>query len=386
MIVSKLENIINNIRNEQIIEYNNRPLIRLIYGRLFNLFFDFLNGKEHNKIYHISNFITNGLIKNLVLNFTYKTDGNKYKDIIENIEKYIKEILIQNEELEYKGVLLYQYENLEKDLVQIYIYLTKNNPNVQNILLCNKETNNEEITSFLYRAILCEYNSCFIVGGIELLELEQQKYILTLLNNLINKKHEKIKSRLIILYKYMNDDIYKDLDLLKYKNKLSTLQKNIENTKVDDSKIEIISSDKSGVGKTTQIILEIIRKNKIYIHFPFKDFFDRESIIEKLLKLTISNDCIIHLDIYDINQTELLNEFLFSLLITKIYGKNEDIFYIPKDIEIKVEIHNEYSDCIKKYPILGLFPSKKMSIKNLYPLIVPDKKDSKIQIVANHFH
>ena len=37
-----------------------------------------------------------------------------------------------------------------------------------------------------------------------------------------------------------------------------------------------------------------------------------------------------------------MTEFLFSMLITKLYGKNEDIFYLPKDIEIKIEIPNGF--------------------------------------------
>ena len=43
-----------------------------------------------------------------------------------------------------------------------------------------KNTTNEEITAFLYRAIKCKFNSCFIVGGIELLEFEQNSFIIKL--------------------------------------------------------------------------------------------------------------------------------------------------------------------------------------------------------------
>ena len=53
----------------------------------------------------------------------------------------------------YQGIYTYLFEELEKELFQIYKYLTGNNPIAQNILLCNKDTSKEEIISFLYRAI-----------------------------------------------------------------------------------------------------------------------------------------------------------------------------------------------------------------------------------------
>ena len=39
----------------------------------------------------------------------------------------------------------------------------------QTNLLCNEETSSEEITAFLYRAFLCQFNAVFMVGKIELL-------------------------------------------------------------------------------------------------------------------------------------------------------------------------------------------------------------------------
>ena len=37
-------------------------------------------------------------------------------------------------------------------------------------------------------------------------------------------------------------------------------------------------------------------------------------------------------------------EFLFSILVTKIYGQNDDIFYMPDNVEIMVEIPNGFID------------------------------------------
>ena len=77
-------------------------------------------------------------------------------------------------------------------------------------------------------------------------------------------------------------------------------------------------------------------------------------------------------------------DFLFSLLITRVFGKSEDIFYLSKNINIKIEIPNTFIDFFLKFPILTLFKVKEMKISNLPLLIVPENLDSNIQIVANY--
>jgi hypothetical protein len=84
------------------------------------------------------------------------------------------------------------------------------------------------------------------------------------------------------------------------------------------------------------------------------------------------------------DQISLMMDFLFSLLITRFYGQNEDIFYLFKNIQIKIEIPNSFIDFFEKFPILSLFNIKEMKISNLYPLIEPKELDSNIQIVANY--
>ena len=98
-------------------------------------------------------------------------------------------IISESNDLEYKGVYTYICDKLEKQLFQIYKQLTKNNPVAQAVLLCNKETSNEEITTFLYRAILCQFNSCFIVGGVEFLKFDTQNKFLEVLNNLYDDRY-----------------------------------------------------------------------------------------------------------------------------------------------------------------------------------------------------
>ena len=120
-----------------------------------------------------------------------------------------------------------------------------------------------------------------------------------------------MKSCLIFLYTNKSADIVKSLSLLKYKKILDDLPREIEDLKIDDSNVEIISSDKCGVGKSTQIKLEINRKRKKYIYFPFGGVFNREHVIERLKKLEIPSNSALHIDLYDTEQTELMTEYFF---------------------------------------------------------------------------
>ena len=91
-----------------------------------------------------------------------------------------------------------------------------------------------------------------------------------------------------------------------------------------------------------------------------------------------------HLDLNDTDKIDSMMEFLFSILITKFYGHNEDIYYLSSDISIIVEIPNTFIDFFEKFSILSLFKIKEMKISNLAPLIVPNELDSNVQVVSNY--
>ena len=399
----KLLKIIDKLQVSQINGYNNYPLIRFIYGRQFNLIINALKGIEREKISPFLMYLTNSLLRNEIIKFEYTSENDIYKDMINNCEKFLQDILTKNnlslkqiyenslinvkqKDFEYKGVYLNSCEKLEKDIFQLYKYLTKNTPTAQNILLCNRKTTLEELTAFLFRAILCEFNSCFIIGGVELLKAKKKSALIELLNKLYVKNYEKMKSCLIILYIDKTNDIFKSLELLKHKKilDLKNIKDEIKTLKIDkESKVEIYTSDQSGVGKSTQI--KIRSENKDYIYFPLGGVFNREDIIQRLKNLTITKNSVIHLDLYDTDETDLMMEFLFSILITKLYGQNEHIFYFPKEVEIKIEIPNGFIDFMGKFPILTLLPINKLYIKKLPPLIVPNDITSNVQVVANYF-
>ena len=399
-IVNELKRILNDLKKKQLNGYKSNPFIRYLYGRQFNLLNEKYDENKKNQIESLLKYITNDYYKNKVENFKTTKNGDLIQNNIDDWNNYLKKVMADNKlDLEkiyqptlinnenYKnnsGVFTYHCEKPEKNLFQIYKLLTGNNPIAQNILLCNKMTSNEEITVFLYRALLCKFNSCFIITGLESLETEKKATILEVLNNYFQIGNEKIKSFLIFLYMSKNTDIYKSLEMKRYRNILQVKPGNYENIKYEQKDIEIIKSDKSGIGKSTQIQLDIEKNNKKRIYFPFGGAFSQKEIISRLKKLDIADNCVLHLDLYDSDRTNLMMEVLFSLLITRFYGQNEDIFFLPKNIPIKVEIPNTFINFFEKFPILNLFDIKEIKIANLAPLIVPKSLSCNIEVVANY--
>jgi hypothetical protein len=268
---SKLKEILTELRKKIKSSYKYSPIIRFIYGRLFNLIYNSYTKKEkeNNKISSFLKFMSNNLIKEENINFTNQKTENIYDDLIKNSINYIEQILEKNKlnindimkqnlisqnkkDIEFKGIYIYKCEELEKELFQLYKYLTNQTPAAQAILLCNKETTTEELTAFLYRAILCDFNSCFIIAGVELLEFDKKSILLEILNDLnayFTDGELKQKSCLIIAYTNSASDIVKSLETLKYKKILDISKKHLENLKIENYKVEIIFSDKLGVGK-----------------------------------------------------------------------------------------------------------------------------------------
>ena len=66
-------------------------------------------------------------------------------------------------------------------------------PIAQNILICSNETSIEEIQSFFYRAILCEYNTLFIVEILESFNNFQHNKMYGFIDKLLSIKLENIK-------------------------------------------------------------------------------------------------------------------------------------------------------------------------------------------------
>ena len=417
-----LNNILCKINENQIYYYKNSELIRFIYGKQFNMFNNYLKNISTISLSPFLKYLTNDIIgpsNNLdEIEYQYKKDLNKYEYLclLENIKKFLNNFLneqgITLENIYQQNIIQEKYKNefiglytyllqddkigeiqkgVEEHILNWYYFLTDHPPMAQTLLLCNEETTSEEITAFIYRAILCQYHAVFMVGKIELLTPEKRQTLTGLINTLFIGHENEMKSCLAFVYSDKTSTIVEYLERIKGRKKLEHKDKNQNKEILYDQHVEIIYSDKSGVGKSTYIKQKAQEENKMYIHFPFGGKFNRNDVYNKLKKLDKGlrdkgeKKKIIHLDLYDSKQIDLMKEFFYSFLITKLYGHNGRLFYLSKDIEIKIEIPNGLFDFFLRYPILSMFKNKiKMTIGNLPPLMVSQDINSNIQIVCNY--
>ena len=395
-IINRLTEILYDLKKKQIFEYNNLSLIRYIYGPQLRLIYEKICNKKDNDISPILQFISNNSsIKENIIEYNI----NKEENIFFNIENYLKKeleknyininkineqnkILKRNEENEIYGIYLLQADNDKKYVIELYKYLTSKNPQEQYILYCNKETTNEELKAFLYRAIFCHLNSCFFITGIELLQFNQKNILLYIINDLYSKNKMEMKSSLFVIFKNYNEH------LINYIFKMKKIRSNfikLPHIDIFIDNVEIILSDKAGVGKSTYIKSQIQYSRRNYIYFPINGLFDRKDIfnrLKELNKLNGINNGTIHLDLYYSNEFNLINEFLYFILFTKVFRQGEDIFILPNDIPIFIEIQNGF--LIEKFPILNNCKKTMLNIEKLNPILISEKKNSNIQIVASY--
>ena len=433
------------IRNKLDSVYKQMTTIRFIYGKQIDSILNHIQGssKINSFLRYILNYTDSKEVKQGKKAFNRKTQDyieetniynndsfNFIHDYIislfnENglsIENHYKKISIKEKGL--KGIYTYcsKSDSLEEDILQIFLDKVGKIPIAQNILISSKETSYEEMQAFFHRAILCEYNTLFIVEINGSFSSYQQRCmnifidkILTFQNNEYNKKNPDnlvdkrdtssyMESCLVFIYNENNDHFLNELKLftpkeLKMPNAITPLISNNSNgsasaqsTKFSPLKEDlyrmthVVQSEVCGLGKSTQIKNKITSR-KQYIYFPLSGNITKDIIYNKLKKImddinskTKENyeDIAIHLDLFDSkdNTVSILNEFLFSFLITKFYSSNENVIYIPTNIEIYIEIPNSFKNFLRNYGILKSFKRDNdiITIENLPELNLSDDK------------
>ena len=264
-----------------------------------------------------------------------------------NFKKFHENMKIK-EDKKIKGIYIKKCEVISMEEYIIYLFYEKLNklPISQNILICDSETSFEEIQSFLYRAILCEYNTLFIIEiSVSFSCFQHQKmyhYIDKILSNKFEKSikennankninklnaSEYIDSCIYFLYKNLENENSFLYELEKYTIKNINVREqlflnndknssNLNDLDISDipyipndswtseaiitnypelENIKVFSSELCGLGKSFKIKKIIKEKGEIYYHFPLGGILSKNIIHEKLSLILkkIENDLII---------------------------------------------------------------------------------------------
>jgi len=428
---AKIKKYLLNVKNDYIKQleeaYKEQLNLRFLYGEQFMTVMKHL---VHGlNIDPILRYILNYTDNNKNIKEGYKTAIDDIKDFInlyknynknslESISKYITTLFINNNtsfEKHYgsmkilsnetnKGIYLHECKSNAKEEFIINLFMDKLEelPIAQNVLITSNETSDEEIQAFFYRAILCQYNTLFVVEINDSFSDKQLSFMNTEIDNLLSYKSK--------LYCEETNEIVDQKKTQDYMNSCITFVCDIENTSflkeikkfniqrftknynslnsLPDSqvfdaldkrliskfdKIMVVSSDICGLGKSGEINRMINESNKKYFHFPLGGILNKSLIFKKLDNILTKikrekydyKDVAIHLDLTESSERSIINEFLFSFLITKFYTNNEKIIYIPNDIYIYIEIPNCFDDYISKFCFLKIFKRKNITIEEM---------------------
>ena len=340
----------------------------------------------------------------------YKYNYKAYfQKSFESINNYIESLLNNNNitleehynrmKIKYnpdRGIYLYECKDISKEEFIIYLFLHKIQelPIAQNILFINQETSIDELNAFLIRAFLCQYQTLFVIIIYNSFSEYQQNIIYSYIEQQLLYKKEKfflekkeinnekdnynyISSYIAFIYDKENNKVSSFLkkikkfnfQIIKIKKEDIIIDKNSLDFQLEN--VKIITSDICGLGKSEKI-KKLIKDNKQnYLYFSLGSILSKSIISEKLIKLlkeirneNYKNFCF-HLDLSETNEKEILNEFLFSFLITKFYCNNENIIYIPKDISIYVEIPNCFEDYLSQFGIFNVFNRENITFENM---------------------
>ena len=384
--------------------YEDYPLLRLFYGKQFIQ----LHKKSTNKnidISHLLNSVTLNKIKDTNIDYPYNYEINS----VENINKYlyklfkankleISELYKNNKVLPevdlppglYRKIKNKDFSDLINKVLNLYLNLTGNLPTINTLLICNENTDYEQVKSFLYKAVYCDEPILFIIANLECLELSIIQKVIKRFKYLCKKKNNKINSYLIFLYEKIDSAFARDIEVL-IPEKSIINDKYLAQSENKDAcldNIELYHAKYSGYGKTTEIINKVKDLGGEYHYLPIGGSFTREFVINNLENLHINFNNIkkvyLHLDLSDTDNSDLMSEVLFELIILRYIISNNKIFYLGYDMNIIIEIPQGFVDYLEKYRILTLF--KRVFIEKLSPLRLEENvkyiRDSPIAIVA----
>ena len=440
--------------------YKQKKYLRFLFGKLFRNIIKHLDGGYN--VFDILRFILNKTDNNEEIKDGKAANPIKAEDYVQqykiynensfdnisgyltslfenndtSLQKHYKTMLMKDID-KYKGIYLHKClnESMEEFILNIYWEKMGQLPIAQNVLISSKETSQEEMQAFFYRAILSDYNTLFVVEINDSFSDFQQNIMYTYIDTILTYKYEKYKewekkknvdkaktkdyldSCIIFVYEENNKDDITFLNEMKryepeeigYKmNKkdieCSIITENLENKEKENEKdkddsninsrstlfsfenklenIKVITSDICGLGKSNKIKKMIEKENKIYFHFPLGGILTKAVIYDKLSQLLKKirkeneknyRNVAVHLDLTESKEASILNEFFFSFLITKFYANNDNIIYIPKEIEIYVEIPNCFENYVSKFGILKAFNKENISLEKIPKLDLPKK-------------
>ena len=403
--------------------YSNKEIIRFFYGRQLSFLFNNIIKKNYNKLLDFLKSIFGPIsedftLVNLNANLRDYEEVNKFTESISIVFSFIKKQFDYNkkdintvfdlnkiniikanddscsadcasntpnqtntQKKEYKGIFFHlSNDNQEMDALNLYVTMTNHFPINGTFLYCSKDLNLEEMKCFFLRFIYCKENVLFCMVNINSLNSNLRVQFISLIKQYSVKYEKNLKSCLVLIFNGKDDELHKTL--MKIKNIKLFPEDSFFEMKYDFSNYfkyndYVVKSSSCGLGKSQFIKSKnqeqagSKKKQQIkYIYFPIGGKFSKKNLVDRLINLpdmtNLNEKFVIHLDISQTNEIELLNEFFFKLIIFRKCELNESAKYFGNNITIIIEIPNDFIDYITEIKILSKLKTENLeAISNI---------------------
>ena len=281
-------------------------------------------------------------------------------------------------------------KNFECDLLASYIKFSGELPLLQTLLICNSQTSLEQITSFIYRAYTCQEKKLFFLVKADHLDFEKQVRIIEVMFDLLELNFQNMSSILTLVYNNPNAEFVCKLKRLDFVGKIDFESSNskyyLQRKDLKELGINccVVDSICSGMGKS-QFVKTFASENQLkWVYFPISGEINRESLANRFKQLQMKRGSLLHVDIGETTKYDILIEFLFYLIICGGFLANDELFYLPNDTRVFIEIPNSVNNQIaSKLSFLSIFEQITIDHSNLDQMFISEDPMSKEQIIGN---
>lgn len=267
-----------------------------------------------------------------------------------------------------------------RTILGLHYHTTQNIPFAHNIILCNKSTSRDEITLLLNRCLGCKNKQLFTVANIEMLGFETQTYLLESLKRVQDNPF----CHLALLFRGNNNQFHeKFADLLMRPNPITENElKEFFSDRYPN--VLTVTSAVPGLGKSEEIQRIALEKDKGKITLHISGIFDRENIVEELIKLKIKHYHILHIDVGPVDEPFELDFFLFELIVLKYVHARKFAYHLQTDcvcIEIANSVNQELSNSLATVTCIQ---RKNLIWNNYNDMHVSQEVNSPVQVVCHY--
>jgi hypothetical protein len=270
-------------------------------------------------------------------------------------------------------------------VLALYANTCKSFPKPHEILFCSAHTEWEEVDlllnrcTFLPKQKLREQKSLHCIANVDLLQPEIRDKLVKRL------KDQHSKNLLMLICRGKNcDHIYKEFN--QYIHQICGMTDTALSACLEEQfpNVVVYTSVLPGLGKTEKIKTDACQKGKNIITCSIYDSIDWNKLVARLKCLSIKSYHCLHFDIGQVDDSSLLDSFLFQLIVMGMVSSNTQLFHLPTS-HVYIEIANTLQDSLRdSLQICKYFKSVRLNSFNYDDLVISSDASSNVQIVCQY--